>query len=100
MERRIADPDSHEDQLALQERAEAEAMWEEQMGRGRGGGGGGGGGSRLEIAAEKLKASYQEREVAKQKRVIQQISPRADPRKRPAPGAVPLGGRGKDPRRL
>ena len=33
VERRIADPDSHEDQLALREAAEAERMWEEQARR-------------------------------------------------------------------
>lgn len=31
VERRIADPDSHEDQLALQEAAEAERIWREKV---------------------------------------------------------------------
>ena len=53
VERRVAHPDSHEDQLALREAEEAERMWDAQMGGGGGsrgsggsGGGGGGGGSR------------------------------------------------------
>ena len=44
VERRVAHPDSHEDQLALREAEEAERMWDAQMGGGSGGGGGGGGG--------------------------------------------------------
>ena len=44
VERRVAHPDSHEDQLALREAEEAERMWEAQMGGGSGGGGGGGSG--------------------------------------------------------
>ena len=44
VERRVAHPDSHEDQLALREAEEAERMWEAQMGGGSGGGGSRGGG--------------------------------------------------------
>ena len=40
VERRVAHPDSHEDQLALREAEEAERMWDAQMGGGSGGGGG------------------------------------------------------------
>ena len=40
VERRVAHPDSHEDQLALREAEEAERMWDAQMGGGSGGGAG------------------------------------------------------------
>ena len=52
VERRVAHPDSHEDQLALSEAAEAERMWEEKMGGG--GRGGGETGGRLGEAASQL----------------------------------------------
>lgn len=100
VERRIADPDSHEDQLALSEAAEAERMWEEQMGRGRAAGGGGG--SRLEAVVHNLSKRYEEKAAEKQRRAIQSmpaiLPPRGQSHKRP--GDAALGRQGKGPRRL
>mmetsp|Transcript_31821 Transcript_31821/g.102804 ORF Transcript_31821/g.102804 Transcript_31821/m.102804 type:complete len:258 (-) Transcript_31821:52-825(-) len=70
VERRRAHPDSHEDQLALSEAAEAERMWEEAMG-----GGGGRAGRDEEAArkasAEKLRERYRHIEETKRGREIE-----------------------------
>ncbi|KAL3914842.1 MAG: hypothetical protein SGPRY_007479, partial [Prymnesium sp.] len=97
VERRIADPDSHEDQLALQEAAEAERIWQEKFGPDREARTSGH--TRLEKVASHLKARYQEKEDERKKKVIQQIEPRAMSNgKKRQPTALPVS-RGKDPRR-
>jgi hypothetical protein len=74
IERRRAHPDSHEDQLALSEAAEAERMWEEAMG----GGGNGHSGRDEEAArkasAEKLRERYRHIEETKRGREIEFLS--------------------------
>jgi hypothetical protein len=75
VERRRAHPDSHEDQLALSEAAEAERMWEEMMG----GGGGDGRAARdeeaaLKASAEKLREHYRHIEETKRGREIEFLS--------------------------
>jgi len=120
VERRVAHPDSHEDQLALDEAAEAERMWEDQMGSGfgRGGsasGGGGGGGSssrepppplrrtrsaqdeksqRLQVAGHMLKDMYRDIEAGKKSRQAVMLAPNQMPKRKGAP-AAPSGGPGR-----
>lgn len=66
-ERRVADPDSHEDQLAVREAQEAERMWEEKMGSGSGSGGRS---AALQAATARLEARYGELAEQKQRRKV------------------------------
>ena len=81
MERRLADPDSHEDQLALKEAAEAERMWAEKMEGGLPRGTSGGG--RLEAAAVQLKSKYEQIEAEKKRKHIVAIDPPPAKARRP-----------------
>ncbi|KAL1521393.1 hypothetical protein AB1Y20_021059 [Prymnesium parvum] len=97
VERRVADPDNPEDELALREKAEAERMWEAQMGASRLTSAS----SRLAAVASNLKARYEERQAEKRSKLIQQISvlpSPGNPKKRQL--SAPSASRGKDPRRL
>ena len=89
VERRIADPDSHEDVLAMREASEAEAMWEQAMGSGRGAPASGGaptlqaskydGNSRLRGAVEGLQQRYRAADEKKRHRQIMAMPPGVAP---------------------
>lgn len=107
VERRVAHPDSQEDQLALDEAAEAERMWEEQMGSGSGSGRGCSAGSsssreppplcrtrsqdeklqRLQEAGHMLKDMYRDIEASKKSRQAVLLEPNQMPKRKGAPAA-------------